>query len=213
MEQLQNLQKLIMESFRPQCMKLRQLLPDEAETLKTAQDAQFKEIIPAVETLLVTLRAKKPAATDGRQAAPVVAGPTPTQPDTSRVVDTRKGIQMTRLEAPKFDGKARNYLRFKHRFEELVTAQFDSMAQLEYLEKGLPQKVQDKLTLVQKTPEQVWEQLDTLYADPEVVLKESVAELHALDSKKLGQEFMVRFATTLEDTEALLERDGNADYL
>ena len=40
-----------------------------------------------------------------------------------------------------------------------------------------------------------------------------MAELHTLDNKKLGQDFMIRFATTLEDTEALLERDGNADYL
>ena len=53
-------------------------------------------------------------------------------------MDARKAIQMTHLEAPKFDGKARNYLRFKQRFEELVTTQFDSMAQLEYLEKGFP---------------------------------------------------------------------------
>ena len=120
---------------------------------------------------------------------------------------------MTRLEAPTFDGKAKSYLRFKQRFEELVVTQFDAMAQLEFLEKGLPQKVKDKLTLVHKTPQQVWDQLDILYADPKVVLRESVAELHGLNAKKLGDEYMVRFATTLEDTEALLERDGNADYL
>lgn len=40
-----------------------------------------------------------------------------------------------------------------------------------------------------------------------------MAELHGLDKKKLGKDFMVKFAMTLEDTEALLERDGNGDYL
>ena len=169
-EQALQMQSLLMDEYRPGCIWLRNLLPDEAEGLKTAHDADLREVIPKVENQLIALRAKAPRdavqglAPQNLQVQPGGQGVQGLQGAGPGAVQRKAGIQMTRLEAPKFDGKARSYLRFKQRFDELVGNQFDQMAQLEYLEKGLPPKVKDKLTMVQKTPQQVREQLDTLYS-------------------------------------------------
>ena len=41
----------------------------------------------------------------------------------------------------------------------------------------------------------------------------AMEELHALDAGKLGGNFMAKLATILVDTEALLDQNGNGDYL
>ena len=124
---------MVLEDYRQQCSKLRGLLPEEAAALKGTHDTEMQEMVPKVEGLLVTLRAEVPSAAAAR---PPVTGAArdPGEPVGERLgaQDSRRGIQMTRLDPPKLDGKARSYLRFKQRFEELVTAHFDSMAQLEY---------------------------------------------------------------------------------
>jgi hypothetical protein len=48
---------------------------------------------------------------------------------------------MKPLDHPKLDGKAKNYTRFKHRFEEMINPNFDAMGQLEFLEKAIPKWV------------------------------------------------------------------------
>ena len=73
--------------------------------------------------------------------------------------------------------------------------------------------MKDRLSMVKKTPAQIWEQLDDLYGDPKVQLREAMEELHGLDHKKLGENFVTKFTNTLLDTEALLETNHQADYL
>ena len=60
------------------------------------------------------------------------------------------------MDHPEFDGKAKNYARFKRRFEEMITPSFDSMGQLEFLEKAIPKWVKERMSLIRKTPEQLW---------------------------------------------------------
>ena len=69
------------------------------------------------------------------------------------------------------------------------------------------------MSLVKKTPEQLWKQLDDMFADPKVMLREAMDELHSLDHKKLGKNFIYKFAATLLDTETLLDANENGDYL
>ena len=45
------------------------------------------------------------------------------------------------------------------------------------------------------------------------MLQEAMEELHALDASNLGGNFMAKLAMTLVDTEALLDQNGNGDYL
>ena len=85
------------------------------------------------------------------------------------------------MDHPEFDGKAKNYARFKQRFEEMITTSFDSMGQLEFLEKAIPKWVKERMSLIRKTPEQLWKQLDDMFADPKVMLREAMDELHSVD--------------------------------
>ena len=70
----------------------------------------------------------------------------------------RQTIKLKPLEAPVFDGKAKSYARFKQRFEEMISASYDTMGQLEFLESALPAKIKGRMSLVSKTPKQIWEQ-------------------------------------------------------
>ena len=71
----------------------------------------------------------------------------------------KQTIKMKPMDHPEFDGIAKNYARFKQRFEEMITSSFDSMAQLEFLEKALPKWVKERMSLIRKTPEKLWKQL------------------------------------------------------
>ena len=214
-QQAQELNQVLTVKFRELCVKLRAALPEEAETLKEQHNAEFKVKIPQVEKILTDLRARKPDDRNGpvaqQQPVPVIPGAPNAVQSAAQV--RKQSIKLKPLDASVFDGKAKNYARFKQRFEEMITANFDSMGQLEFLEKGLPMKVKDQMLMVQKMPTQIWSQLEEMFADPKVMIREAVEELHSLDSKQLGDNFVSRLATTLVDTETLLDNNGNGDYL
>ena len=67
--------------------------------------------------------------------------------------------------------------------------------------------------MIRKTPEQLWAQLDEMFADPKVMLRVAMDELHSLDHRKLGDSFIHKFAATLVDTEAFMDANQNGDYL
>ena len=122
-------------------------------------------------------------------------------------------IKLKPLEAPIFDGTARSYARFKHQFTEMIVSNYDQMGQLEFLVKALPAKIRVRMSLIQKTPDQILAQLEDIFEDPLVMLQEVMEELHALDASNLGENFMAKLATTLVDIEALLDQNENGDYL
>ena len=125
----------------------------------------------------------------------------------------KKTIRLKDVDPPMFSGKAKDYARFKERFEEMVVSSFDEMGQLEFLEKALSKPVKDRLSMLSKTCDQIWDQLDILYNDPKIIVHEAVKELHSLDHKVLGKAFMIKFSNMLEDTEVLLDLKGHGDYL
>ena len=209
----QQVKQTILREFRKKCSDLREMLPDEIDDLKTAHDNQFNTKIPAIEKILVDLKNKKPAENQRQQARQPepAGGGANVQANPQQV--SRSSIKMKPLDPPVFDGKAKSYARFKQRFREMIEDNFDAMVQLEYLERGLPEKVKDRMSMVQKTPEQIWAQLDEMYNDPKVLVREAVQELHGLNKDKLGDNFMSKFATTLLDTETLLDNMGSGEYL
>ena len=95
----------------------------------------------------------------------------------------------------------------------MISNTYGAQAQLEFLEGALPERIKDRMSMVKKTPEQLWEQLDEMFGDPRVMVNEAMSDLHSLDHKKLGNSFISKFSATLNDTEKLLEANGNADHL
>ena len=140
------------------------MLLDEIDDLKTAHDNQFNTKIPAIEKILVDLKNKKPAENQRQQARQPepAGGGANIQANPQHQQVSRSSIKMKPLDPPVFDGKAKSYARFKQRFREMIEDNFDAMVQLEYLERGLPEKVKDRMSMVQKTPEQIWAQLDEM---------------------------------------------------
>ena len=66
--------------------------------------------------------------------------------------------------------QAKSYTRFKVRFQELITSTYGAQAQLGFLEEALHERIEDRMSLVRKTPGQLWKQLDEMFGDPRVSL-------------------------------------------
>ena len=69
------------------------------------------------------------------------------------------------------------------------------------------------MSLIRKTPEQLWEQLDDMFADPKVMVREVMDELYRLDHRKLGNDFIHQFASSLLDAETLLDDNQLGSHL
>ena len=95
----------------------------------------------------------------------------------------------------------------------MITLNFDAMGQLEFLEKAIPKWVKERMSLIRKTPEQLWEQLDDMFADPKVMVREVMDELYRLDHRKLGNDFIHKFASSLLDAETLLDDNQLGSHL
>ena len=113
------------------------MLTEENVRLEEEHAAVFQQKIPEVEKLEIDIRVKKPPEIGeaAKHQAPRGAGGV--QSHFQRDVQ-RQTVKMNPLDHPEFDGKNKNYLRFKQRFKEMITPNFDSMGQLEFLEKAIP---------------------------------------------------------------------------
>ena len=169
------LQKGVMIDTRKLCKEIQDATSDVTEKAaeKALHNGFLSGTIPKIENILVQLSARKPAA-----RGPEVRTTTAPGSESSRAERSTGGghirgskVKMQALPVPKFDGRIRNYARFKLKFDELVTSQYDQQAQLEFLEQALPKSVINKLSMVQKSPEQMWAQLDTIFNDPKILIK------------------------------------------
>ena len=194
------------------CNDLEKALPEDVVRLKVEHDEYFNRMIPELDKLKVDLMIKKPSDTSrpAQYRTPEIGEGALVQ---ERREAQKQSVKLKPLDPPEFDGKAKEYARFKQRFEEMISPRFDSMGQLEFLERAIPKWVKERMSLVKKTPEQLWKQLDDMFADPKVMLREAMDELHSLDHKTLGKNFIYKFAATLLDTETLLDANENGDYL
>ena len=207
-KQADDLNELLLVKFQALCVELRRLKPNEAVDLAAAHTVVFTAKIPQVENIKARLRLKKPVpAPPAGGAGGYQGGGGPGVPP------KRMAPKMKPLDPPSFNGKARDYARFKERFEEMITPNYDQMAQLEFLERALPAGVKSMMSMIRKTPDQIWEQLNAKYDDPKVVVQETLEEVRGLDAKKLGDGFITKLSVTLTDAETLLDVDGNGEYL
>ena len=96
------------------------------QRLKEKHKEFYNQKMPELEQLKSVLRMKKPPET-----------PRPPQYQTPwagegalaqehRAVQ-KQTVKFKPLDHPEFDGKAKNYARFKQRFDEMITSSFDSM--------------------------------------------------------------------------------------
>ena len=64
------------------------------------------------------------------------------------------------------------------------------------------------MSMIRKTPEQLWAQLDEMFADPKVMLRVTQP-----GPQKAGGQLHPKVSATLVDTEALLDANQNGYYL
>ena len=197
------------------CTEIRSLTVDNTErgAAKAKHTDFIKSNLAKVEQILMKIHGKKPEAAVGA-AAP--AGPVGQVPQGQAHQGARGGVARPKLQPianPKWDGKSMSFLRFKSKYDAIIAGVYDMETELEILEQALPPHVKSQLSMLKKTPAQIWEQLDKLYKDPKLVLKETMAELYSLDAKALGDKFMPRLSVTLDDAEALLTEEGHLNHL
>ena len=190
-------------------LEVREVDNENVEAYRTEHRDYVNEKVPQVVRLLTLLASKKPQEA-GAHGVQVQQGNVRQVP----VDDKRRQAKLAPIAAPNYSGKAKDYAEFKLKFDEMIAPFYDESSQKEYLEKALPAKVKERMSVVRKTVAQIWDQLDEWYADPKVLIRESVADLHALGKAKMGNaEKMIKLANTLVDTEALLDGIGQGDYL
>ena len=146
-----------------------------------------------------------------------VSGVSSVSPVVVSSVSTGEGVKAAKLaaiSAPKFSGKAQDYSEFKSKFKSMVEGHYDAATQLVYLQDGLPDKVKKEMNLRRKTIDQIWESLDFWYGNPEVQLKECMADLYELQDVKLpAQKLMRKLCDTLINTEVVMDNLGQGEYL
>ena len=69
------------------------------------------------------------------------------------------------------------------------------------------------LSCVRKDATEVWEQLERMYGNSEVVAAAVMKDIWNLDARKLGNKFIGSFCVMLEDTETLLTTMGQTEWL
>ena len=213
--QVLDLQKQVETEYRDLAREIRNQDVENRAELETTHNNYLAEKIPEVRKLITDTNAKKPGPmATHRPADDVPVAGVADRAGARGSRDDRRQAKLKPISAPVFSGKAQDYAQFKMKFQEMVEPFFDQSSQLEYLESGLPAKVKDRMSLVRKTPVQIWDQLDEWFNDPKVLLRESMSALHGLKKTRLNHsDFMIKLCNTLVDTETLLDGIGQGDYL
>ena len=128
-------------------------------------------------------------------------------------VTRKEPLKIKPLDCPTWDGKFRTFARFKLLWQENITPRHEESALHMMLCQALPKFVLDNISTLTSTASEIWAILDEKYGKSEVVAKEVMRELIALDPKKLGNKFMGKFCTCLVDTHSLLASLGEEDWL
>ena len=214
---------VLLANHRDLYAQLRHADPANANDHRAECQAYQNQKVPISEEIKIALAAGRPAPAAAAVIPPVVnpaAGVGAAAPGLAAAAgpavppDNRRQAKLRPTSPPKFSGKAKDYTRFKLKFDEMIHPFYDETSQLDFLESALPEGVKGKMSLVRKTVAQIWEQLEDLFNNPKIILKESVTELNDLFKLKLSNaDLIVKFHNTLVDTEALLDSIGQGAYL
>ena len=121
--------------------------------------------------------------------------------------------QLKPREPPKFEGSARHYPRFKQKFLETTAPHFPPQTQLEYLEEALPQQVKKRISTIKRSPEDIWRQLDEIFADAKTLADESLKELFSVSRADHDKDFTTVLYKTLIEIEQILKDQKEDHYL
>ena len=127
---------------------------------------------------------------------------------TARAEARKQPVKIKAMDCPTWDGKYRSFPRFKAMWDENIGPRHEESALHFMLCQSLPKSVLENISTFSSSADDIWSYLDEKYGKSEVVAKEVMTELMALDPKKLGQRFMGRFCTMVLDSYKLLAEMG-----
>ena len=117
------------------------------------------------------------------------------------------------MDCPTWDGKYRTFPRFKKLWEENIVPRHEDTALHYLLCQALPKSILDNISTLSDSATDIWNYLDEKFGKSDIVAREVMGELMALDYRKLGAKFVSKFATLLVDTEALLTSINEIEWL
>ena len=131
----------------------------------------------------------------------------------SQTSSGRQHIKIKPMDPPSWDGKYRSFSRFKKLWDENIASKVEDGAQHLLLCQSLPKHILDNISTISDSAQDIWKFLDEKYGRSETVAREVMGELMALDSSRLGKQFMIKFCVMLLDTHSCLTAIGEEDWL
>lgn len=126
---------------------------------------------------------------------------------------SKQHIKIKPMDPPSWDGRYRSFSRFKKLWDENIASKVEDGAQHLLLCQSLPKHILDNISTISDSAQDIWKFLDEKYGKSDVVAREVMAEMMALDSKRLGKQFMIKFCTMLLDTHSSLTAIGEEEWL
>ena len=126
----------------------------------------------------------------------------------SRASTGKQHIKIKPMDPPSWDGKYRSFSRFKKLWDENIASKVEDGAQHLLLCQSLPKHILDNISTISDSAQDIWKFLDEKYGRSDTVAREVMAEMMALDSKRLGKQFMTKFCVMLLDTHSCLTAIG-----
>ena len=185
---------------------------NEEESKKVNEECQdfFKQKNTKLNELKCTYLAKAPIKTESTsQPQPQPIAPSQSFDNSA----SKHPVKIKSMDCPTWDGKYRTFPRFKKMWDENITPRHQDSALHFLLCQSLPKSILDNISTLSDSAEDIWKYLDDKYGKPDVVAREVMGELMALDHNKLGQRFMCKFVTLLLDTETLLKSINEIEWL
>ena len=179
----------------------------ETEEEKKKADKFMVENIPKLGDLKRKLMTKSPAKPEPMQGQGVSVGAVKEEKL------TKQRIKTAAMPVPKWDGKSRSYPRFKKLWEENIIPYHEPSALHLMLVQSLPGDILDEVSSLASSYEVIWEHLENKAGKAEVVARDIMGELMALNHNKYGKKFLAKFSALLEDSEALLRTIGMQEWI
>ena len=197
--------------------KLKRYMECNNKLLDCLKEVEKKPQLEAVQLFYKTSRLKFDAC-GGALDSKIVVKDEPAVGNTAEVArsthtSSKQHIKIKPMDPPTWDGRYRSFSRFKKLWDENIASKVEDGAQHLLLCQSLPKHILDNISTISDSAQDIWKFLDEKYGKSDVVAREVMAEMMALDSKRLGKQFMVKFCTMLLDTHSCLTAIGEEDWL
>ena len=127
--------------------------------------------------------------------------------------NVKRSVKTAPIPVPKWDGKTRSFPRFKKLWTENILPFHEESALHMMLVQSLPTEVLDEVSSLASSYQEIWDHLEEKAGKSEVIARDIMGDLFALNHKKSGSKFLARFSVLLEDSEALLISIGQQAWM